>query len=113
MSAALKKVIQEEVYECRGLLSRIKEALWEHPEFTGADFRKIGIVLELANCGARLAELADVPSVHKAYGAPGDFGYDTPTGEALSELYSAYSAQQAAVAASVAAARAALGMDEP
>jgi hypothetical protein len=35
-----------------------------------------------------LARLVEGRSIHQAFGAPGDFGYDTPIGAALSAYYS-------------------------
>lgn len=40
-----------------------------------------------------LARLVEGKSIHEAFGAPGDFGYDTPIGAALSCYYSAGNAQ--------------------
>jgi len=36
-----------------------------------------------------LARLVEGKSMHEAFGAPGDFGYETPIGAALARYYSA------------------------
>lgn len=43
--------------------------------------------VELAGCLRRLVPDCDVRQLHRAFGAPGDFGYETPLGDALSRLY--------------------------
>ena len=41
----------------------------------------------LVGCLRRLAKGRSAKEIHEAFGAPGDFGYDTPIGDALSRLY--------------------------
>ncbi len=43
--------------------------------------------IELVRCLRRLLNGRTVNEVYKAFGAPGDFGYDTPIGDALARLY--------------------------
>lgn len=43
--------------------------------------------VELVRCLRRLVQGRTVAEIHKAFGAPGDFGYETPIGDALSRLY--------------------------
>lgn len=57
---------ENEVYE---LTSQLREAI------------------ELVGCARRLLAGRTVNEVHAAFGAPGDFGYDTPIGDALAALY--------------------------
>lgn len=57
---------ENEVYE---LTSRLREAI------------------ELTCCLRRLLPGRTVTEVHDAFGAPGDFGYETPVGDALARLY--------------------------
>jgi hypothetical protein len=42
---------------------------------------------ELVRCLRRLLDGRTVQEIHSAFGAPGDFGYETPIGDALSRLY--------------------------
>lgn len=44
-------------------------------------------LVRLLDCLRRLAEGATKEQIHKAFGAPGDWGYDTPIGAALYRLY--------------------------
>lgn len=57
--------------------------------FDHADYEDRRDDVELLRCLARI--LSGDP-VRKAFGAPGDWGYDTPVGDALREDYAAGSA---------------------
>lgn len=43
--------------------------------------------IELVRCLRRLVPAPPVSALHDAFGAPGDFGYDTPIGDALYAIY--------------------------
>lgn len=43
--------------------------------------------IEVAKATRRIVERLSVAQVHEAFGAPGDWGYDTPIGAALSDTY--------------------------
>lgn len=43
--------------------------------------------IELAGCLRRLTKGRTVQELHAAFGAPGDFGYETAIGQALAKLY--------------------------
>ncbi len=43
--------------------------------------------IEVARCARRMLTGRTVREVHQAFGAPGDWGYETPIGAALSDLY--------------------------
>lgn len=43
--------------------------------------------VEMVRCLRRLTEGRSVAEIHKAFGAPGDFGYHTPLGDALIRFY--------------------------
>lgn len=45
--------------------------------------------VEFTGCLRRLVTGRTAEEIHKAFGAPGDFGYETPIGEALARLYRA------------------------
>lgn len=42
----------------------------------------------LIGCLRRLAQGRSAEELHAAFGAPGDFGYETPLGDALYRIYS-------------------------
>lgn len=42
---------------------------------------------ELVGCLRRLTAGRSAAEIHRAFGAPGDFGYETPVGDALSRVY--------------------------
>jgi hypothetical protein len=43
--------------------------------------------VELVRCLRRLVPGLTVQEIHAAFGAPGDFGYETPLGETLARIY--------------------------
>lgn len=43
--------------------------------------------LEMTRCLRRLVPSVSLRELHRAFGAPGDFGYETPIGDALYRLY--------------------------
>lgn len=43
--------------------------------------------IELVRCLRRLLAGRSREEIHRAFGAPGDFGYGTPIGDALAKLY--------------------------
>lgn len=43
--------------------------------------------IELVGCLRRLVAKMSVTEIHRAFGAPGDFGYETPIGDALAWIY--------------------------
>ena len=46
-------------------------------------------IAELVGCLRRLVDGRTATEIHKAFGAPGDFGYGTPIGDALAKVYRA------------------------
>ncbi len=49
--------------------------------------RALREAVELTRCLRRLVQSSDINAVYRAFGAPGDFGYETPIGDALHRLY--------------------------
>lgn len=49
--------------------------------------RLVREAIEVARCCRRLLKGRTPGEIHAAFGAPGDFGYDTPIGDALAKLY--------------------------
>lgn len=43
--------------------------------------------VELSRCLRRLTQGLDVAAIHAAFGAPGDFGYESAIGDALARTY--------------------------
>lgn len=52
-----------------------------------AEYWALQKVVALAGCLRRLLPERTVVELHNAFGAPGDFGYDTAVGDALYRLY--------------------------
>lgn len=77
MSAALEKALREVASTARG-------AAMCSDEMDPRDCRAIKEVSELALV---LARILAGKSVYRAFGAPGDWGYETPIGAALNDLY--------------------------
>lgn len=55
---------------------------------------KLREAIELVGCLRRLIPHCTLEQIHKAFGAPGDFGYETPIGDALSRVYRGESAAE-------------------
>lgn len=66
---------------------RIVNRLRDEDVVTGGDVEALREAIELAGCLRRLLPGRTVAEIHLAFGAPGDFGYETPIGDALSRLY--------------------------
>lgn len=49
--------------------------------------RTLRDAVEMSRCLRRLVPGRTVEELHGAFGAPGDFGYETPIGHALAVLY--------------------------
>lgn len=49
--------------------------------------RDVREAAELVRCLRRLLAGRTVEEIHRAFGAPGDFGYETPIGDALARVY--------------------------
>lgn len=59
----------------------------EDGESRGASPVALTEVLEFVRIVRRLTEVSSVREIHKWFGAPGNWGYETPIGDALSKLY--------------------------
>lgn len=72
----------------RDALDKVLEVLYDigHDETTAAA-RGLHEAIELVGCLRRLVPVASVVDIHRAFGAPGDFGYETPVGAALYRVY--------------------------
>lgn len=80
MSAALVSALTQRERDYRAILDLLPEA-----ETTARqDLRE---AIEMVSCLRRLLPGCSVEQVHKAFGAPGDFGYETVIGDALSRFY--------------------------
>ena len=49
--------------------------------------RSLREAIDLVGCLRRLVKDRTVLEIHTAFGAPGDFGYETPIGAALARVY--------------------------
>lgn len=56
-------------------------------DMDGDSVRALREAIELTRCLRRLVPDCNVGAIHRAFGAPGDFGYDTPIGDALIRIY--------------------------
>lgn len=84
--ADLRDAIAERERAYNSAIDRLREKLDGDDEDWAAvqDLRE---AVELVRCLRRLVPACGLADIHKAFGAPGDFGYETPIGEALSRLY--------------------------
>ena len=75
---------REETYSAA--IDRIREAIENDPEAWDRT-TELREAVELVRCLRRLVAGKSVQEIHAAFGAPGDFGYDTPIGDALAATY--------------------------
>jgi hypothetical protein len=66
---------------------RHRETLETLRDLDADDAWKLREAIELVGCLRRLVAGSTVTEIYKAFGAPGDFGYDTPIGAALAKFY--------------------------
>ena len=73
--------------QCRDVVNRLRAA----EPLTDLELDEVVHLLreavELVGCLRRLVPVGDLQALHRAFGAPGDFGYETPIGDALARLY--------------------------
>lgn len=77
---ALVAALSAKQKQCAEALDRLRDA--DHPD--GHVWRE---AVELIGCLRRLVPGRTTREVHAAFGAPGDFGYETPIGQALAAVY--------------------------
>jgi hypothetical protein len=70
--------------EYRAALDRVRDLDEEDTTRSASLLRE---AIELSACLRRLLPYVTVQQLHEAFGAPGDFGYDTPIGDGLARTY--------------------------
>jgi hypothetical protein len=87
MTTLTKAILQCE-RDSRDAIDRLRELApdkdWEE---VGTLVHELRTAVALVGCLRRLAEPRTPDEIHRAFGAPGDFGYETPIGEALARVY--------------------------
>jgi hypothetical protein len=78
--SALVSALSRRESDYRSALKRLPEA----EEEVRHDARE---AIELIGCLRRLLPSCTLEQIHKAFGAPGDFGYESVIGDALSRFY--------------------------
>lgn len=69
-------------------LDRLRELASDEAESEVSDITfLLREAVEVTGCARRLLKDRTVTEVHAAFGAPGDFGYETPIGDALARTY--------------------------
>jgi hypothetical protein len=74
---------EREYYEALGKL----ESFADEDDEARKSARELREAVEMVRVLRRIVPSCDLKAIHSAFGAPGDFGYDTPVGDALSRLY--------------------------
>lgn len=85
---ALEVAIEDEERQARAALDRLRDLA---PAASENEVYDITLLLRrtttLLGCLRRLCAVSTREEIHVAFGAPGDFGYGTPLGDALYKLY--------------------------
>jgi len=82
----LAKIMLQREREYAAAVDRVRDAVESDPGVYDA-YVLLREAVELTRCLRRLVPAVSVQEIHRAFGAPGDFGYETPIGDALSRLY--------------------------
>lgn len=87
-SAPLVDAITKRNRDYHSAIDRLRELA---PDETANEVYELTALLresiELTQCLRRLLPGRDVSEIHRAFGAPGDFGYENPIGAALDRIY--------------------------
>ncbi len=87
MTTPLHSALLKRDREYSAAIDRLRSHVENDPEAYDAAVL-LREAVTLVGCLRRLVlECNDVREIHRAFGAPGDFGYETPIGDALSRLY--------------------------
>jgi hypothetical protein len=88
MAIDLEAAINKREREYAAAIDRLRELASEEAENEVYDITfLLRESIALAGCLRRLARGRTARELHEAFGAPGDFGYETPIGEALASVY--------------------------
>lgn len=92
MSVALERALRERAAEYDEKIRRLRDVAMagsygDERQGILVDSEVLEEAAELARCLARLVRQRTLREIHDAFGAPGDFGYGTPIGDALAKLY--------------------------
>ena len=89
---ALEEALATQATQARYALDTLSEWLDENQDETDVEAARVTLkeAIDLVHVLRRLVRGRSVPEIHAAFGAPGDFGYETETGAALAALYSAH-----------------------
>lgn len=79
-TTALTAALRAKEQRCLEAVDRLRDE--DHPDAEA--WRE---AVELIGCLRRLVQGSTVREIHRAFGAPGDFGYETPIGQALAAVY--------------------------
>lgn len=84
----LQLAIDTRVREYGDAIDRLRELASDETEGEIHDLTSLlRESVELTRCLRRLTQGRTIAELHSAFGAPGDFGYDTPIGAALARVY--------------------------
>lgn len=93
--SALESAVREAIRQAEFSADELALMAEEGGADIGGRRRKCRDVARLAACLAKLIDRRTAREIHDAFGAPGDWGYETPIGEALYALYSATPSEKA------------------
>jgi hypothetical protein len=85
-NAALVAALTKRTNEYSANLDHIRDVIENDPE-SWEKASTLREAIELTRCLRRLLKGRTVAEIHAAFGAPGDFGYESLIGDALSRTY--------------------------
>lgn len=89
MATNLEQALRSRENACTEAIDRLRELATDDTEDEVHDLTRIlREAVELARCMRRSVPHMTPSEIHRAFGAPGDWGYHTPIGDALARIYS-------------------------
>jgi hypothetical protein len=84
----LQAAIETRVREYSAAIERLRALASDETESEVHDITALlREAIELARCLRRMTQERTPAEIHRAFGSPGGFGYDTPIGAALDRVY--------------------------
>ena len=88
MSTDLRKVLDARWSRYDKALGVVQDAIDDENDENMAALRDLREAVRILRCAAHLVEQRPPRELHDAFGAPGDWGYETEIGAALYRVYS-------------------------
>lgn len=83
----LANALNERARQYTDAIDALEQIAEDNDKPVGTHVHRLREAVELSRVLRRALPHLDLNQIHRAFGAPGDFGYETPIGDALARLY--------------------------